>query len=151
MLQVDLKEYYLKEVDLFNSEIPSDHEGEFSPIRTDAMVTHAALEADADAEGDEDAKYEARRDVPVLMNPRDVEQMISNHVWEAVVEFNIRVDKIAEALDADLAKKEPVALKAVNTVKADLKSTDERLQKKVEEVLVQAVDSAKKHATAGAS
>lgn len=72
--QVDFKDIYLGEAVLYNPAIPSYHVREFSPIRTEVVVPLQSFDVDATVERDreEDEVYEASRDVPMPMTPREV-------------------------------------------------------------------------------
>lgn len=70
--QVDLQSHYLDEADLYNSPIPADHGGEFSPIHMGHMIIRSPPQDQSlVGQEDEDAEIRDKRDVPVMMTPRE--------------------------------------------------------------------------------
>lgn len=100
MIQADLKPQYLDEANLYNSAIPTNHDGESSPVHTGFMVVPSPHQDQSHTEqGDEDAEIRDKQDVPVMMTPREIEQILNNHTREAVNNFSTKVDKLGLRLD----------------------------------------------------
>lgn len=99
-----------------------------------------------EGEGEEEEEKEERH-----LTSSQMDELIAKHASQSVEEFNNRVTELGKKLDVDFGKLRDRLLKSVEDVKADLKSTYERLSKEVNDVYSKAVESAKERVDAAVS
>lgn len=96
---------------------------------------------------------EEEEDVEVMtsLTSSQINELIAKHASQAVEDFNIPVTELGQRLDVRFDQLQDRLLKFVEDVSSNLKSTDKRLSKELQEVTSKAVESAKELAEAAIS
>lgn len=91
----------------------------------------------------------------MMMTFRETEKIVINHSHKAISDFRRQVDALGTDFNNKLQLREDAVVKVVEDLKADVKFTDEPLQKKIgdapSKVLTEAVNSAKELTAAAVS